>query len=66
MLPVLERGCTLFLQAEIGFVYQGGALQGVVRTFLLQVMMRDPPELVINERNYGAQPLVVTGLPVRQ
>jgi len=29
-------------------------------------MMGEPSELAINERNYGAQRLVVTGLPVRQ
>jgi hypothetical protein len=47
-------------------MHQGGALQGVARTFLLQITMRDPSELVINERNRGTQPVVVTGVPVRQ
>lgn len=40
MLTVLELSCPLFLEAQIGFVHQGGALQGVARTFLLQIMMR--------------------------
>jgi hypothetical protein len=29
-------------------------------------MISQPPELVINDRNYCPQRLVVTGLPVRQ
>jgi hypothetical protein len=66
MLSVLEATCTLLLQAEIGLMHQGGALQSVVRAFLPQIMMGQPPEFVINDRNYGAQRLVVTGLPVRQ
>jgi hypothetical protein len=66
MLTVLEMTCTMFLQPEIGLVHQVGALQSVVRAFLPQAMMGEPSELAINERNYGAQRLVVTGLPVRQ
>ena len=66
MFTVLELSCPLSLQAQISLMHQGGALQGVARTFLLQITMRDPSELVINERNRGAQRLVVTGVPVRQ
>jgi hypothetical protein len=56
----------LLLQAEISLVHQGGALQGVARAFIPQVMMRDASQFVIHKRNYRAQCLVVTGVPVRQ
>ena len=66
MLAVLELSRPLFLQAQISLVHQCGALQGVVRAFVPQVMMRNSAEFVINKRNRGAQRLVVTGIPVRQ
>ena len=66
MLAVLELSCPLFLQAQIRLVHQGGALQSVVRAFVPQVMMRHPPQLVIDERKHLTQRLVVTGVPVRQ
>jgi hypothetical protein len=47
-------------------VHQCGALQYMVGTFLPQIVERYPPEFVINERNHGAQRLVVAGIPVVQ
>ena len=66
MITILKWSCALFFQAQISLVHQGGALQGVARAFLPQVMMRDPSQLVINQRKRPAQGLVVTGVPVRQ
>ena len=58
--------CALLLQAHIRLVHQGGALQGVAGAFVPQVMMRGPPQFVINKRNRGAQGLIVARVPVRQ
>src|ERR1039458_7721507 len=66
MLPVLELARALFLEAQISLVHQGRALQGVVGTFLAQVIMRDPPKLVVDEWEYGGQGFVVAGAPVCQ
>src|ERR1039458_3276191 len=66
MLPVLELARALFLEAQISLMHQGCALQGVVRTFLAQVIMRDPPKLVVDEWEYGGQAFVVAGAPVCQ
>lgn len=66
MLTVFELGCTLLLQTQIRLVHEGSALQGVIRAFVPQIMMRGPPELVINERDRGSQGLVVARVPVRQ
>ena len=66
MLAVLERACALFFEPQIGLVDKGGTLQGVVGTFFSQVTMRDSPQLVVDTREYGAQGLIVTGLPIRQ
>jgi hypothetical protein len=63
---LLELTCALLFQAQIRLMHQGGALQGVARTFIPQVIVRNPSELVINERNRGAQRFVVAGMPVRQ
>jgi len=51
MLPVLELSGPLFLQSQIGLVHKSGALQGVAGTLVPQVMMRDPSQFVVNERN---------------
>ena len=66
MLPVLKLTCALFFQTQISFVYQGRPLQSMVRTLVAQVVMRDPSQLVINKRDYSAQRLLITGLPVPQ
>ena len=63
MFPVLELRRVLFIQAQVGLVHQGGALERVAGTFLLQIVMGDPPELVINEGNHSAQGLLVTSMP---
>ena len=65
MFAVLELGRALLLEPQVSLVHQGGALQGVVRAFLPQVVVRDPSEFVINERKHGAQRLLVAGVPVR-
>jgi hypothetical protein len=66
MLAVLERACALFFESQIGLVDEGGTLQSMVGTFFSQVTMRYAPQFVINTREYGAQGLVVTGLPIGQ
>ncbi len=66
VLPVLKLTRALFFEAQISLMHQGRALQGVVRTFLAQVIMRDPPKLVVDEREYGGQGFVVAGAPVCQ
>jgi hypothetical protein len=38
----------------------------MVGAFLPQIVVCDPPEFVINQRNHGAQCLVVAGVPVLQ
>ena len=63
MRPIPEGSSTLFLQPEIRFVHQGGALQGVVGTFPAHVMMRQTPQLVINQRQSRVQSLIVARVP---
>jgi hypothetical protein len=38
----------------------------MVRAFFPQIVVRDPPEFLINERNYEAQRLLFAGVPVAQ
>jgi hypothetical protein len=66
MLAVFKRTCALFFEPQIGLVDEGGTLQSVVGPFLLQVTMRDSPQLVIDARECGAQGLLVAGLPIGQ
>lgn len=66
MFAILELTCALFFEPQIGLMHKGGALQGVVRTFFLQIVVRHFAKFVINEGNESAQSLVITGMPVRQ
>jgi len=40
MRPVLKAHFFMLGETQIGFMHQGGALQGVIRTLLLQVAVR--------------------------
>jgi len=66
MSAVLEFCRALFLKPQVSLMHQGGALQGMVGAFLPQIVVRDPPEFVIDERNHGAQGLLFAGVPVAQ
>ena len=66
MRSIPEGSGTLFFQPQIGFVHQSSALQGVVGAFSPHVMMRQTPQLVINQRQSGVQSLIVTRVPLRQ
>jgi hypothetical protein len=61
-----RHGRTLFLQPQGTLMHQSGALQRMVGTFLLQIVVCDPPQFVINQRNHGAQYLVFARTPVLQ
>ena len=62
----LNSLAALLLKAQISLVHQGGALQSVIGTFLAQVVMRYPSQLVVHERKYGTQGLLIAGLQLRQ
>lgn len=66
MLPIVELDCALFLKSQISLVHQSGALQRVAGTFVPQIMMRHPPEFVIDKRKHRVQRLLVPGLPARE
>ena len=66
MSAVLEFGRALFLQPQVSLVHQGSALQRMVGAFLPQILVRDPPEFRVNQRNHGMQGLVFAAVPVLQ
>jgi hypothetical protein len=47
-------------------MHQIGALQGVVRTFAAQILMRNATQFLVNEGDRSVQGLVIAGMPVRQ
>jgi len=53
-------------QANISFVDESGALQGVAGTLSLQVVVSDAAQLVINERHQGVERLAVSTPPAAQ
>ena len=50
VLPILELYGT-FDQAEIGFMYDRGALQRVIGALPLQVVVRYPAKLLVDQRH---------------
>jgi hypothetical protein len=48
---ILPIHTCLIYEFEIGFVHERGRLQGVIRTLLAQVVIRQPPQFVVNERH---------------
>jgi len=63
---IVEPNRPLFLQAEIGLVHQGGALQGVVGSLPAHVVTGEAPKFLINQRQNRMQGFVVAGVPLRQ
>jgi hypothetical protein len=45
---------------------QGGALQGMIRPLGLQMVVREPPEFLVDERQDILERLFVTFFPVTQ
>ncbi len=50
---ILDGSSGLLLQAQIGLVYQGGALQSVAGPFIAEVVVREAAQFVIDEGNRG-------------
>jgi hypothetical protein len=53
-------------EAKICFMNKGSTLQGMVRSFPLQVMPGDIPQFAIQERDESIERLLVTRLPLHQ
>jgi hypothetical protein len=54
----------LAYQAQVGFIDQGGALQGVPRTFAIEVIVRETAKLVVDQRDQSVEGLAVSLAPV--
>ena len=60
MRPVSPHHPTLVDETEIGFVDQGGGLEGVVGPLVPQLPSRDTPEIPVDR---GIEPVRGTGIP---
>jgi len=49
MSPVLKAHFFMLGKTQVGFVHQGGALQGVIRTLFLQIAVRQSAQVGINQ-----------------
>lgn len=56
----------LFDHSDISFVYQGRALECVSGPFVAEIVLGDPPEFVVNERNKRVQGGAISAPPTSQ
>jgi hypothetical protein len=47
-------------------MYQGGALQGMMRAFMTHVAVRYAAKVFVNQRKCSLQSVLVTGMPSRE
>jgi hypothetical protein len=66
MRAILPPRRILTRKAQIRFVDQGGALQRVVATLALQIMMRQAPQFGVDQRHQRLQRLAVPVPPANQ
>jgi hypothetical protein len=66
MSAVLYFDRPLFHQPEVSLMNQGSALEGMVRTFLSQVMFSNSAQLFIHNRDERLEGLVIPGSPFAQ
>jgi hypothetical protein len=62
--PVFPLGRLFARQAQVCFVNQGAALEGVIGAFVAQVVTGDAAQLTVNERNELFPRILVTLPPV--
>jgi hypothetical protein len=53
-------------QPKVGLVNESRALQGVIRSFGLEVVVSEPPQLFVDQRDQSLERLLVSLLPVLQ
>src|SRR5450631_795630 len=63
---ILPLGKILIDQTNVSFVDQGGALQGVTRALVLQVMMSDTAQLCVNQGHQRVERFAVAASPAAQ
>ncbi len=63
MRPVLSIERPLVNQPQIGLMNQRCALQGMPRTFPLEMVPRDVAQFLVDERNQGLQRFFVARFP---
>ena len=51
-------------EAEVGFVDEGGGLDGVAGALAAHVVAREPPQLVVDQRHQAFERRLVTVAPV--
>ncbi len=66
MSPILPLRQLLRHHADVCLIDEGGALQSMAWTFVLQVTRRDAPQFVIYERKKGVERLPVSAAPANQ
>lgn len=66
MAPAIGIKGTLLHQSQISFVNQGRTLQGVSRSFSLEMVARNFTQFHIDQGHQRCQSLLISGLPAGQ
>ena len=64
--PVLPVDAGLIHQPQIGFIHQGGGLQGMAGPLAAHGAVGDAPEFALDEGNRLVQTLPVASLPAKE
>jgi hypothetical protein len=62
--PVLQLHRLAAYQPKVSLVNQGGGLQGVIRSFRLEVVMSEPAQFLVEQRQQSIKGSLVSLLPV--
>jgi hypothetical protein len=60
---VLPAQAALIDQRQVSFVHEAGCLERVIGTFPLEILPREPAQLVINERHEALRRIWIVGVP---